>query len=222
MSPREIILGSGSPRRRELLQLLALPFQVILPTEEVDETPLPHELPTDLVQRLSRLKNEAVAATLASQGHFAHEVIILTADTTVALDTIILNKPQDDTEARQMLTSLREQPHRVYTSMTISRWQGQTLESATLLHTSNVWMRDYSAAEMEAYITSGEPFDKAGGYGIQHPTFAPVARFDGCFSSIMGLPLAQLATHLQALGFAIPPIQPHCQAYIHGTCCQVK
>jgi len=221
MFPPEIILGSGSPRRRELLQLLGLPFQVILPTEKVDETPLPHELPAELVQRLSRLKNEAVATTLASQAHFAHEVLILTADTTVALDRFILNKPQDDMEAREMLTSLREQPHLVYTSMTVSRWQRQTLEIITLLDTNKVWMRDYSEAEIEAYIASGDPFDKAGAYAIQHATFAPVARFEGCFASIMGLPLAQLVSHLQTLGFEVPPVQPRCQAYINGTCCQV-
>lgn len=212
-----IVLGSGSPRRRMLLEQYGLTFQVILPAEPVDETPQPNELPADLVKRLSRLKATAVAATIGqSPQRFSiptdvtPAVIIITADTTVALGQQILNKPHDEAEARWMLNALREQPHQVYTGMSVGQWAmtdlAQPLKLTTRLHASTVSMRPYSDAEIEAYIASGDPFDKAGAYAIQNPSFNPVAQFEGCYTSIMGLPLGQLATTLSEFGIPVPPI----------------
>lgn len=212
-----IVLGSGSPRRRMLLEQYGLAFQVILPTEPVDETPQPNERPADLVKRLSRLKATAVAATIgpspprfSSPTDVPPSVIIITADTTVALGQQILNKPHHEAEARWMLKALREQPHQVYTGMTVGHWSmadlAAPLKLITRLHESTVRMRPYSDAEIEAYIASGDPFDKAGAYAIQSKSFNPVAQFEGCYTSIMGLPLGQLAATLSEFGIVVPPI----------------
>jgi predicted house-cleaning NTP pyrophosphatase (Maf/HAM1 superfamily) len=90
----------------------------------------------------------------------------------------------------------------------------------TRLHQSNVWMRAYSDAEIEAYVASGDPLDKAGAYAIQHKIFAPVERLEGCFASVMGLPLGELAAALAELGLSSPEVAPRCNRYSTYPCCQ--
>lgn len=236
-----IVLGSGSPRRRALLQCLGQPFSVVLPTQAVDETPLPHELSADMVQRLSLLKAQAVATTLLQRPNLAdlvdsietlETVILLTADTTVALDNQILGKPATPAEAEQMLKQLRQRPHQVYSSMTHVCWSiiPQTplihqlneppTHCLTQLHQNQVTMRPYNDREIAAYIATGAPLDKAGAYGIQDEEFAPVAHFDGCFASIMGLPIGQLARTWHQLGITVPLVAPLCEKYTGHPCCQ--
>jgi MAF protein len=229
-----IILASSSPRRHELLQSLGLSFQVLIPTlsdavgqRAVDETPLPSELPAVLVQRLSRLKAEAVALSLArlapslspSPGE-TNPLIIIAADTEVALGQQILGKPNDADEATAMLKQLRRQPHYVYSGLTVALLSGAKSEFVTRLHQSTVWMRPYTNAEIAAYVASGDPLDKAGAYGIQNKSFKPVARLAGCFASVMGLPLAELAAAFEEIGFSLPEITPCCSNYTGYPCCQ--
>lgn len=190
---QQFILASGSPRRREILTERGITFTVIKP--DIEEKRGEGETPLDYVARLSREKAQAVADRIgADEGS---NVVILAADTTVILaaDTLgiqadqILEKPATPDEARTMLRRLRDQPHTVATALTLLKLtSGQHPQRITRVTQSTVWMRAYSDEEMEAYIASGEPFDKAGGYAIQDEHFKPVARFEGSYSNIVGLP----------------------------------
>lgn len=242
-----LILASASPRRQELLQILGCPFIIARPAPpyrlngadptaltfpEVDETPQPGEAPVALVQRLSRLKAEAVAHHLSSlslpPGAYP---IILAADTIVVLNEQILGKPADPAEAAAMLQILRHRDHQVYTGFTLAvppataislglaRGTAGTL-FITRLHESIVWMRAYSQAELESYVAGGSPLDKAGAYGIQDKSFNPVVRLDGCFASVMGLPVGEVAHALKELGLNLPAVGPRCAAFTGRPCCQ--
>jgi septum formation protein len=232
--PPLIILASSSPRRQELLQCLGLSFQMLSPTiadaagqRAVDETPLPNELPAALVQRLSRLKAEAVALSLARLAPpltpppgETWPIIIIAADTEVALGQQILGKPGHAGEATTMLKQLRRQPHHVYSGLTVALLSAAKSEFVTRLHQSTVWMRPYTDAEIAAYVASGDPLDKAGAYGIQNKSFKPVEHLEGCFASVMGLPLAELAAAFKEVGFSLPEIAPRCSNYTSYPCCQ--
>lgn len=228
-----IILASSSPRRQELLKILGLSFTVMPPvnhTEQpdgknltgVDETPFPDEAPSALVQRLSRLKAEAVAACLSDSGAEEGEsgLIVIAADTVVVLNDQILGKPRHAAEAVAMLQQLRRQSHYVYTGLTVACLRGEVKTFVTRLHQSAVWMRPYSEAEISAYVASGDPLDKAGAYGIQNKSFAPVARLEGCFAGVMGLPLAELAAAFHELGLSLPESASRCSRYTDYPCCQ--
>lgn len=201
-----LILASASPRRREFLRLLGIPFRVC--PASVDESPLPAESPEDLVVRLSRLKAEAVAR--------AESGLILAADTIVVLDGHILGKPRDADEARAMLRALRGRRHRVHTAVTLI---SNAHAPISLLDTAHVLMRAYTDAEIDAYIATGAPLDKAGAYAIQDVTFAPVARVDGCLATVMGLPIRRLLPLLERFGVPLPEDRTRACRAIFGTCC---
>ena len=227
-----LVLASTSPRRREFMTILGVPFTAVSPDQavEVDETPLSEELPAQLVQRLSQRKALVVAQNLSCFPSLieytqTHHLIIIAADTVVALDNHILGKPQTPDEASEMLTSLRQQAHDVYSGLTIIYQPPPTAPHAqqkivTLHHRSQVWMRPYTDAEIEDYVATASPLDKAGAYGIQDEGFAPVARLDGCFASVMGLPLAELADELRKLGVPLPPTPTFCSPHIGIPCCK--
>lgn len=239
-SSQPIILASGSPRRQELLKSLGVSFQVVTPAlpstttpghTGVDETPLPGETPAALVQRLSRLKAETVAIHLdwlapSLANHLDKtkgQLIIIAADTEVASGRRILGKPGSPAEAAVMLKQLRRQSHHVYSGLTVALLSAdRTSRFVTRLHRSTVWMRPYTDAEIAAYVASGDPLDKAGAYGIQNQAFAPVQRLEGCFASVMGLPLGELAAAFQELGFSLPDVAPHCHPYTGYPCCQAN
>jgi septum formation protein len=197
-SARPLILASASPRRRELLAELGVPFAVR--SASVDETPQPGESPEALVRRLSRAKALAVAAQSAAS---APGAIILAADTTVVLDGEILGKPADVAEATAMLRRLRGGAHTVLTAIALLDTGDNRL--ITDLAVTRVTMRDYSDDEIAAYVASGDPFDKAGGYAIQHAGFQPVASIQGSYTNVVGLPLEQVAAGLRQLGLAVHP-----------------
>jgi septum formation protein len=182
------ILASSSPRRRELLASLGVVFSVHKPA--INEDQHPGEAPLDTVRRLSREKAEAVARQID------HSAIILAADTVVICDGVLLGKPQDAEEARHMLLTLRDRDHEVCTSLTLLRPEHAPITEVTC---TRVTMRAYTDDEIEAYIASGDPFDKAGSYAIQHPDFVPVAHIDGSYSNVVGLPLETLRTLLADL-----------------------
>lgn len=201
----QLILASSSPRRRELLGSLGIPFTVIKP--DIDETQRPGEPPLAYVRRLSREKAAAVGTRHVMSDAFDSE-IILAADTVVILgaDTLgvdehgdILGKPVDADDARNMLRRLRGRTHQVCTALTLCLIRAQNrppLEYRTQVSRTDVTMRDYTDTEIDAYIATGDPFDKAGSYAIQHPVFQPVARIDGCYTNVVGLPVCTLKNML--------------------------
>ena len=228
--PDFFILASTSPRRRQFLEALGIPFTVIAPGqahggEEIDETPLPNETPANLVQRLSRVKAQAVVdhlKTLLPQINQYTHIAVIAADTVVVLDGVILGKPDTPNEATQMLQHLREKPHFVYSGLTVAQPAQTGKETATFvtrLHQSKVWMRFYSNQEIEAYVAGGSPMDKAGAYGIQDNEFAPVARLDGCFAGVMGFPFGEFTAALQEINLSLPEISPVCKQLIGQGCC---
>jgi septum formation protein len=222
---RPIILASASPRRREFFELLGLAFAVR--PVDVDETPRPGETPDVLVARLSATKAAVVAQGLATSraeqaGELAEGLknsLVVAADTVVVLDGEILGKPRDADHATHMLQRLRGRAHNVHSGVTVVEIEsGRT---AIQLSTTTVWMRDYGQAELEAYVASGDPLDKAGAYAIQHTGFRPVARIEGCYSGVMGLPLGALADGLAHFGVALPvDVATVCRERTGHPCCR--
>ncbi len=194
---KPIYLASNSPRRKELLSLIGLEY-TLLPVQ-VDETPLRSERGIDYVQRIARAK----AVTSASQAGMYG--VVIAADTAV-VDPLtkqapeIMGKPADQDEAREMLKRLRGHVHQVLTAIFILRTQDGKILSD--LCATDVPMREYSDGEIETYVASGDPLDKAGAYAIQHRGFHPVAELDGCFANVMGLPLCHLARNLLKFGLS--------------------
>jgi MAF protein len=189
-----------------LLSLFRLPFSVVV--ADVDETDADGELPQAMVQRLSRAKALAVAARHTC-------ALIVAADTTVALDGESLGKPADAAEATAMLRALRGRPHQVYSGLTVALGS----QMLTDLAESDVWVRDYNDDEIAWYVASGDPLDKAGAYAVQHAGFHPARRVEGCFASVMGLPLCHLARTLACLGMPVPVDVPAvCRAHTGFVC----
>ncbi len=205
----KLILASESPRRRELLALLGMSFDSI--ATAIDETPGAGEAPQDYTQRLSREKAQAAAREVGG------DAIIIACDTTVADGDAILGKPIDGQEAAAMLKSLRGRTHTVYTAVTVL--DTATGRSITQTAVSPVKMRNYSDAEIVDYVNSGDPFDKAGAYAIQHPGFHPVEGFDHCYANVMGLPLCHVTWVLRELGIEPAGDVPSaCQQHIDYAC----
>lgn len=193
---KPIVLASSSPRRRELFALLGLPFQVVDP--QVDETPLEGEKPKSTALRLALAK--------AQEAAMSHpEAIIVAADTLVILGDKILGKPRNGDEAVAVLEALRGKKHRVISAVIVL--DAASREKREEVADTQVWMRDYSDEEIARYIGRGEPFDKAGGYAIQDKEFRPVARVEGCYANVMGLPLCHLDRALKKVGVN-PPATP--------------
>jgi len=185
-----LVLASNSPRRRQLLSLIGWKFTVA--AADVDESLSPNESPADYVLRLAETKARAAAV-----GRADADQIILAADTTVVDGSDILGKPKDNAEATAMLKRLRGHSHQVYTGIALLRSrEGLLLKDFCV---TDVPMRDYSDEEINAYVQTGDPLDKAGAYAIQHPEFQPVARMDGCFASVMGLPVCHVIRLMRKL-----------------------
>ena len=187
------ILASQSPRRRQLLGLCGYPFDSI--TAYVDESSVSDPDPVKDCIRTARLKAEAIA----KQFHPSPDprTIILAADTIVTLDGQILGKPRDSSDAKRMLSTLRDRVHFVHTGVTILDMEtGQEILDS---HSAKVKLRSYSAQEVSTYIASGDPLDKAGAYAIQHPIFRPVESLEGCYLGVMGLSICHLVHLLEQL-----------------------
>lgn len=224
-----LILASNSPRRRQLLALGGWKFGVSV--ADIDERQLPAESPGDYVLRLARTKAHKSAENAD------HGSVVIAADTTVVDGDEILGKPVDELDAVRMLKRLRGHTHQVYTGLALLRVSDshtlrhrsgrecagarrQAQDSAlTDLSVTDVPMRNYSDEEIDAYVQTGDPLDKAGAYAIQHAHFHPVENLAGCFASVMGLPLCRL-TYL--LGqFEIYPAEEvglRCQAELQYDC----
>jgi len=188
--PPKLVLGSGSPRRLELLAQLGLaPHAVRAP--DIDETPAPGEKPRDYVRRMAREK--AAASTIA-----AGEVV-LCADTTVCMGRRILGKPADAGEAAAFLHALSGRRHRVITAVAVRSGAGLRLRDVV----TQVRMKPLSDIEVNGYLATGDWQGKAGGYAIQGPAGAFVPWISGSYSAVMGLPLVETAHLLRAAGIAV-------------------
>jgi septum formation protein len=187
------ILASNSPRRKQLMALAGHKFRVL--AAEVDERIKSGEEPLAYVLRLAETKARAV---LYEAGR---EDVILAADTTVVDGEDILGKPADEVEAGSMLRRLRGRTHQVYTALAALRVVDDLL--LTDWSCTDVPMRQYSDEEMKAYISTGDPLDKAGAYAIQHTGFDPAENLHGCFANVMGLPLCHLTRTLKKLGITL-------------------
>lgn len=190
LSKLRFILGSASPRRKELLAQIGVVPDVILPPD-IDEDPRKGELPRPYCARLAREKVQAVAAGV--------DDIVLCADTTVALGRRILGKPQDAGEAARFLTDLGGRRHQVITAVAVRR--GDRIWTRDSV--SAVKMKRLSDMELNAYLTSDEWRGKAGGYAIQGAASAFIPWISGSFTGIVGLPLAETAALLTAAGYPL-------------------
>jgi len=209
-----LILASNSPRRKELLSLTGLPY-IILPVQ-VDETPIPGEEPKACVLRLAKLKAKA-AQNLADSLGFPVGQLIVAADTIVVNKNHIYGKPVDDLDAHRMLMELRGHTHVVLTAISIAG-VNKTKQSTVLCETE-VPMRNYIESEVDEYIKTGDPMDKAGAYAIQHDGFHPVDSMAGCFASVMGLPLCHLVRELESFQvYLYEDIPVACQAKLNYQC----
>jgi MAF protein len=209
MTHQTWILASNSPRRKELLGLFQEPISIF--PADIDESELPGEAPGDYVKRLAHIKAEVIST------RFPEAPLIIAADTTVADQNEILGKPVNEEDARRMLKQLRGRQHQVYTAVSlVVPSKNQWAEELCL---TEVPMRNYTDQEVEEYIASGDPMDKAGAYAIQHRGFRPVESFRGCFASVMGFPLCHVARALVKLGL-MPDIEINlaCQRYLQYDC----
>ena len=208
-SPVNLILASNSPRRRQLIALTGWDFTVSV--ADVDESTRENESPANYVLRLAETK--ARAGTSRAQP----DQIILAADTSVVDGSDILGKPKDDADAVTMLTRLRGRTHQVYTGVALLRISDGLLLKDICV--TDVPMRDYSDEEIRAYVATGDPLDKAGAYAIQHSQFSPVASMDGCYASVMGLPLCHVVRMMRKM--SIEPnanIPVNCQSLLEYEC----
>ena len=185
----KIILASQSPRRKELLERMGIKdFETISPN--VDESAFHGLPPEELVRRLSAEKAAAVA------GKVGEDAIVIAADTVVALEGAVLGKPADELDAFKMLSALSGVRHQVYTGVTVCRGG----EKQTAHEVTDVTFRELSEREIEDYISTGEPMDKAGAYGIQGYGALLIQGISGDYYNVMGLPVCRLSGMLSHFG----------------------
>jgi len=202
-----LILASNSPRRRQLLALLGMAFKVV--PADVDETPFPEEPAVDYVLRLAAEKATWV------RDNIEPNAFIIAADTTVTYNGKIFGKPCNEAEASDMLKQLRGRVHQVYSGIAV------VINSnlSTVSVGTDVPMRRYSDDEIQRYIDTGDPLDKAGAYAIQHSDFHPVEELRGCYANVMGLPLCHLTKVMMAHNLTLDgKTSDACQNYIGYQC----
>ncbi len=210
------MLASSSPRRRFLLGRLGVPFTVRI--SDLDETMTAPSTAREHVESLARQKAEIVAWEAAPDGGTATEAdadqrhfnpLVIGADTVVSLDGEVLGKPDDAEAAATMLKRLRGRDHAVLTAVALV----DTATGATVSRvvTTVVHMHPFDDETLTAYVVTGEPLDKAGGYGIQRGTRDIVAGFTGCYTNVVGFPLCEVAALLEDAGLVLPVTPPYCQ-----------
>ncbi|WP_379130839.1 Maf family protein [Paenibacillus sp. sgz500958] len=189
-----LILASGSPRRRELLSLLGLPFEVAV--TDTDESTPPGWTPERIVSVLAQRKAEATMTLNAERN-----AVIIGSDTIVVHDNLILGKPVDEQDSIATLTALQGNTHKVYTGVACIRMPEGIISVEHRV--TNVTMRGLSPEEIKAYVATGEPADKAGSYAIQGLGSTLVEKIEGCYFNVVGLPLALLGDMLSRFGIQV-------------------
>lgn len=188
----KLILASASPRRAQILRDAGISFLVL--SSAVDETPYPNETPEQMVQRLADAKAELVAARAVGPA------LLIAADTTVVLDGQILGKPQSTDDARRMLERYSGRTHSVVTGVTVIRLP--EMERRQFVETTQVTFATLAPDEISRYLSTDEPYDKAGAYAIQGYAGRYIPRIEGCYFNVVGLPLARLMNALRELGWS--------------------
>lgn len=197
---------------------------------DIDEAPAANETPAAMVERLAIAKaltvGRRLASTLMDEAESAAqaEILVVGADTVVAIEGEILGKPADAEEAYAMLLRLRARPHQVLTASAVALFvSGKFKRTRSLINTTTVNMRRYSETEIAAYVATGDPLDKAGAYAIQHEVFRPVESFSGCPAGVMGLPVADLLRLLTEFNIPVgrSPLQV-CRVLTGLPCCQER
>ena len=191
-----LLLGSASPRRRELLVAAGVPLAVVSPA--VDERVSGRERPSAYLERVAGAKLAAARALVPSLAPLAPRAVLV-ADTTVALGDDILDKPASAERARELLQTLSGRTHDVRTRFVLGAAETDDVLAAQTV-TTRVTFRSLGDEEIHAYVASGEPFDKAGGYGIQGGAAGFVLRIEGSYTSVVGLPLAEVIAALRVAG----------------------
>lgn len=195
MSQPLLVLASASPRRRELLALLGIPFTI--DASGADETPPAGASPEEVAELLALAKAREVAARHPG-------AYVLGSDTVVTVDGLILGKPEDAADGVRLLRLLRGRAHRVPTGVALIAPDGT---ARSLVETATVTMHPYTDLAIGAYLATDEPYDKAGAYAVQGAGGALVAAVEGCYTTVVGLPLCRVVVLLRDAGF-IPPADP--------------
>jgi septum formation protein len=191
---KSIILASGSPRRRELLEQVRIPFTVHVSTcEEI----ITKEVPSEVVLELSEQKAADIAASVSDPEK--ENSLIIGADTVVALNNQILGKPTDEKDAFSMLESLSGTSHQVYTGVTLIYWENGQKMVRSFYEQTEVFFYPLTSEQIRSYIATGEPMDKAGAYGIQGLAAAFVRRIEGDYYNVVGLPVSRLLQEMHRL-----------------------
>lgn len=188
-----LVLASGSPRRRALLGLLGIPF--LVDPSGADETPLAGATAEEVARSLALVKAREVMARHPN-------AYILGADTLVTIDDLLLGKPVDEADAARMLRLLCGRAHRVPTGVALIAPDGT---ETVFVETATVTMHPYTEVAIGAYLSTGEPFDKAGSYAVQGAGGALVAAVEGCYTTVVGFPLCRVAALLRDAGFGTSP-----------------
>lgn len=195
-----LVLGSRSPRRSDILEGLGVPLLVC--PADVDESQLPEEPPANYVRRVTEAKLDAVGRKLAADPEFAGRSFggVMTADTTVVVDTDILGKPEDVRDAERLLSRIAGRSHRVLTCYAIATPRELTRAAVCRVVESRVYMRAATPDELRRYAETGEGLDKAGAYAVQGIGTFLIERIDGSYSNVVGLPACEVVLDLQRLG----------------------
>ena len=191
--PCRLVLASQSPRRSALMRHVGFSFDTIIPNVDEDSVPTSMQ-PASYVEHLALLKASTAAAIVPDQA------IVIGSETTVVLDRCVLNKPRDEADAFRMLRTLSGRTHTVHTGLALVHTTGSSKHQRVSSRATHVTFRELSDGEIHAYVASGSPLDKAGAYGIQDDFGAVfVHRVEGCYYTIVGLPLELLYTELREL-----------------------
>jgi septum formation protein len=188
----KLILASASPRRAQILRDAGISFSVL--SSAIDETPYGGETPLEMVERLSGAKAELVAARAVGPA------VLVAADTVVVLDGQILGKPRSTDDARRMLELFSGRTHSVVTGVTLIRLP--EMDRRQFVETTLVTFAPLSSEEISRYLSTAEPYDKAGAYAIQGRAGRYIPRLEGCYFNVVGLPLARLVASLKELGWS--------------------
>lgn len=198
-----VVLASASPRRRELLDLLGIEYEVWPSNEEEN----PKETsPSGICMELSKMKALSVASMIKSynENHpdlvVDSDVLVMGADTIVSIENQILGKPKDADDAVRMLQRLSGNTHSVYTGVTFVFIKGDRVGEYSFYEKTDVTMRELDSDEIGSYVDTGEPLDKAGAYGIQGKALPFVSRIEGDVANVVGLPVSRMVSELKKLG----------------------
>lgn len=198
----KVILASGSPRRKEILQQVGIDFEVLVSDmEERTEAVIPEDVVKDLSKQKAGAVKELYQKSIGTKSPAQGKVIFLAADTVVSCDGDILGKPCDEADAFAMLDRLQGNVHKVYTGVTLLAWDVKTgrEEYVTFAESTGVMVRRMTSGQIQDYIATGEPMDKAGAYGIQGAFAAYITGIEGDYYNVVGLPVARVCEELEKL-----------------------